>query len=599
MRAIVLGGLIVLLFSAGTAIAQESTWEVIQNHILSGNCTSCHRSGTSFARQSGLVLTEDLAYDQLVDVSPTNLAARSDGLLRVSSVGGLPGLSQSFLWEKINVAEQEHFYDDHPNYGALMPLGQPSLTNGQLAFMKNWILGGAPRTGIVADRALLEDTSRYEPPAFRALDPPEQGIQLHLGPFDVWPSEKYDREFLYFEPYKTEEDLFVSRYEISYRPGSHHFILYNYPEEERVPPERTFRDIRDAQGRLNLGTALEIGRLFPFSFFVGSQVPYMNYHFPPGVALRLPAGSGFDMNSHSVNRSGETQVGEVYVNLHTKDKSEVLHIADYGNFGNFDISLPPNQVTTLSKTFTFEETQHVLQMWSHAHEHMTEFRVERVGGESDGELLYWSNDWEHPPVLELDPPLTFQQGDQIRLVTTYNNTTDSTIKYGLLSSDEMQFLFYIYFTGDLVPGDYNGNGNLDAADIDLLSVEVREGHHPRAFDLNRDGFVNQEDRRAWVETHKRTYFGDSDLDGQFATSDLVAVFQAGQYEDALTGNSSWATGDWDGDGDFGTGDLVLAFQSGGFEQGPRPAAEEVPEPSSALVLVCSAGLLLGVRGRRP
>ena len=80
---------------------------------------------------------------------------------------------------------------------------------------------------------------------------------------------------------------------------------------------------------------------------------------------------------------------------------------------------------------------------------MTEFRIEGVGGEHDGRLLYWTNDWEHPPLLHLDPPMTFEAGDQVRLVTTYNNDTNDTINFGLLSSDEMQFMFYMYFTGEL------------------------------------------------------------------------------------------------------------------------------------------------------
>src|SRR5262245_57042032 len=135
MRKIASSCVFACAFWPAVLAAQEpSTWNTIQTHILNGTCTSCHQSGTSFARQSGLVLTDDIAFDQLLNVTPTNLAARADGLLRVSSVGGSPGLYQSFLWEKINAAEQDHFYDDHPNYGALMPLGKPSLTNGQLAF---------------------------------------------------------------------------------------------------------------------------------------------------------------------------------------------------------------------------------------------------------------------------------------------------------------------------------------------------------------------------------------------------------------------------------------------------------------------------------
>ena len=429
--------------------AQSDTWSVIQERILNRNCISCHNAGSSFVRQSGLVLTSDVAYTNLIDVTPKNPAAAADGLVRVSSAGDLSAPQKSFLWEKINAPEQSHFYQDHPDYGAMMPLGLPPLTNGELAFIKAWILAGAPETGVVADETLLADTTRYEEPEFIPLDPPEHGFQLHVGPFEVWLEEIFDREFLFFVPLVTETDLFVKRYEISYRPGSHHFLIFHYPPGASTPTPNVYRDMRTPSGTPNLQNLLQLRLLFPFYFFIGTQVPYTNYAFPPGVALRLPPGLGFDLNAHSVNRSDTTRLGEVYTNLYLVDRSEVQHIADYDNFGNYDIFLPPNQVTTLSKTFYVSETRHIIQMWSHSHEHTVEFRVEGVGGEHDGQLLYWNNDWEHPPLMRLDPPLTLRAGDGVRLVTTYNNWTDQAIHFGPLSSDEMQFLFYIYYTDEV------------------------------------------------------------------------------------------------------------------------------------------------------
>lgn len=575
-----------------TCVAQESTWQTIQSHILDGNCASCHSAGNSFARQSGLELTSDVAYQQLVDVLPTNPAARADGLQRISSTGGPIGLFQSYFWEKINAADQDHFYNDHPNYGSLMPLGDQSLTNGQLDFIRNWILQGAPETGTVVDVSLLEDNTRFEPPEFRVLDPPESGIQLHLERFDVWSSETHDREFLYYQPYPTTEDQFISRFEISYRPGSHHFILYHYDENDREPTPGVFRDVREQNGRVNIRNAFDVGRLFPFQYYVGSQQPYTNYSFPAGVALKLPRGKGFDLNSHSVNRSGETRDGEVYVNLHTVEEDDIIHVAQYGSFNNTDIYLPPHQQTTISRVFEFEETSHVLQMWAHAHEHMTEFIVEHVGGEKDGELIYWSNDWEHPPGLEFNEPLTFEVGDRVRLKTTYVNDTDDEIEFGLLSSDEMQILFFVYYTGSNLTGDYNTDGVLDVADIDKLSRKVRENTHKLAFDLNTDGLVDFEDRRIWVEDLANTYFGDSNLDGVFDSADLVEVFAAGEYEDGISANSSWSEGDWDGDGEFGTSDLVLAFSADGYDRGPRQPIADVPEPRSIVLLALGFAILV-------
>ena len=116
------------------------------------------------------------------------------------------------------------------------------------------------------------------------------------------------------------------------------------------------------------------------------------------------------------------------------------------------------------------------------------------------------------------------------------------------------------------------------------------------MDLTDDGLVNQADRLFWVKDREVmfSYFGDANLDGTFDTSDLVAVFQSGEYEDGVAANSSWSTGDWNGDNEFDTGDLVFAFQDGGFEQGPREV-NAVPEPTSFVMLMAG---LVGVVIRR-
>jgi hypothetical protein len=143
-------------------------------------------------------------------------------------------------------------------------------------------------------------------------------------------------------------------------------------------------------------------------------------------------------------------------------------------------------------------------------------------------------------------------------------------------------------------GDFDADGVLTAADIDLLSIEVLQGTHSSRFDLNGDRMVDRADRTVWVETIRNTYFGDANLDGQFNSGDLVHVFQAGKYEDATEDNASWSEGDWDGDRDFTSSDFVVAFQGAGYEQGPRPMA--VPEPTGVTTLLISVlGATIAVR----
>ena len=419
-----------------------STWDVIQTVILDKNCVECHVAGASFATQSDLVLTSNVAYSQLVNRTPNNPTARADGLTLVGTEG-LASAGKSFLWEKINAPNQAHYFDDHQGYGALLPLGKPPLTNGELEFVLQWILAGAPSSGNVVDLGLLDDTERYELPEFEPLPVPTSGVQFHLGPWDVAPN--FEREFFYYEPLNNDQPLFVNRVDMAMRPGSHHLILYDLSDnipEILVPEPQVFREIRDANGNYIPSTLMITSHL---NFVTGTQWPRMTYHYPPGVAMRIPADAGFDINAHYVNRSSEIIQGEIYANLHTVDSSQVEHVAERLFMNNVDINLPPNATTTLNKTFVVDKKVQIFQLFSHAHEHMTEFRVFIDGGPRDGELVYIAYDWEHPPILELNPTLTLEAGQGLRLQATYNNDTNSTINFGFLSSDEMMILFGAYY----------------------------------------------------------------------------------------------------------------------------------------------------------
>ncbi len=108
---------------------------------------------------------------------------------------------------------------------------------------------------------------------------------------------------------------------------------------------------------------------------------------------------------------------------------------------NFDIDLPPGQVTTLEKEFRFKEQRHIFQLVSHAHDRMTDFRATVVGGQRNGELVYTAQDWEHAPLIELDPPLVLEAGEGLKITATYNNQTDRRLFFGFTRKDEMMILY--------------------------------------------------------------------------------------------------------------------------------------------------------------
>ena len=431
----------------------RDTWTIINQDILTPKCSICHYDGSFYAEISDLVLTESIAYEQLINRTPDNIYAINNGLTLLSDNGGLLGLLLSYLWEKININNEQHFYSEHPLYGEIMPLGGPYLTNGELDFIEDWIWEGSPETGVVADPLILNDNSTYEPPEFEILEPPVLGIQYHIGPFEVLPDT--EREFLYYFP-PIDNEYYVNRLEVSMAPGSHHFIAYQFSDNSVLdePDENTYRDLHAPYAN-TFETFMNISALNEHIFVFGTQWPSWDYSFPEGVALKVDSEYGLDLNPHYFNYSDDIIYGELYFNLHTSMPQDVEHVAGILQLNNNDIYLPANQETVLEKTFSYNAILNsmnienssgttslkIFQLFSHAHQLMTRFDIILVSANGDEELIYTALDYQHPPILQLNPPLEIQPGQSLISRATYNNTTNESVTFGLFSTNEMMIVF--------------------------------------------------------------------------------------------------------------------------------------------------------------
>lgn len=185
------------------------------------------------------------------------------------------------------------------------------------------------------------------------------------------------------------------------------------------------------------------------------------------------------------------------------------------------------------------------------------FELDRPVNPNDantGHVLVDRVDYDDDPAWPTTP---VGQGSSLQRVlpTDYGNFPASCVA-GTPSPGTAEFI--------AIDSDVNGDGRTDSLYIDMVCSAVHDGE--AEFDFNQDGQVNLTDFEFFVGKVLRTHPGDANVNGIFNSGDLVAVFVAGEYEDQVDANSTWAEGDWNCDREFDTRDLVAAFQAGAYVQ---------------------------------
>ena len=146
-----------------------------------------------------------------------------------------------------------------------------------------------------------------------------------------------------------------------------------------------------------------------------------------------------------------------------------------------------------------------------------EFLQVYVDGELEGEQAF-------PPGDQSDAPISI--GDRLTATQPLLGIVDEVGLFSsALSEEDLNRIMIDGLRATLVgnSGDFDGNGQLDAADIDALSAAISVGTNDLQYDLNGDALVSQDDLIVWVHDLKNTYIGDADLNGEFNSGDLVVV----------------------------------------------------------------------------
>lgn len=420
--------------SGSPAPPGSTTFARLQAAVFAPSCafSACH--GASNSSGSGLTLVGDGVYEALVGAASTQATARADGLRRV--VAGKP--DSSLLWHKVNGYTAGHHARD---YGAPMPFGGQPLPAGQVEFIRQWIAGGASRTGDGVNPDLL--AGAVTPVTYTPLAPPGTGYQVKLAPFTVPASS--EREIFSYLPVGNTQVAYVNRIQTSMRAGSHHFVLYSFAEGTPtaiLPASGTVRDLRDASGNYQVAT---LASMAFHVFFAGTQTSTSDFTLPSGVAIKLPANALLDVNAHNVNATTVSTVGEGEANLYTVPAAQVQFEATALNLNNTDLTLPAGRDTTIRKAFRFSKLTRVVMLTSHMHKRGTRFVIRISGGARDGEVVYQSDAWDHPPIVSFATPITLNAGEGLVSEVTYHGDPAKVVRFGLTAEDEMDIIFGYWY----------------------------------------------------------------------------------------------------------------------------------------------------------
>ena len=168
-----------------------------------------------------------------------------------------------------------------------------------------------------------------------------------------------------------------------------------------------------------------------------------------------------------------------------------------------------------------------------------------------------------------------------RVITTDANGAASVHAVDLDGDGDLDVLSASSYRYDSKVAWYeNTDGRGTFSEQRVISSSAEGADSVSAADLDGDGDMDVLSadffKVAWHENLSDPplpKLGDANGDGRFDSSDLITVFQAGEYEDGVPRNSTFAEGDWNGDREFDTRDLVAAFQAGTYVNGALPAVD--------------------------
>jgi hypothetical protein len=267
------------------------------------------------------------------------------------------------------------------------------------------------RRALALALALSTSCSDDEPP----LPPLGEWLGLLSGNWSLAPGEE---KYVCVRA-TLSHDIHVARFRPEAGVGTHHTLLTVTSDAE---PD----GVSDCDGYEN-------GQVALFASGYGTE----ELALPPGVAVRVGAGTKLLLNVHLLNTTTEAQAGATGTSVFLVDAGEVVERAEVFLAGKVDdLEVIPGE-STQRGTCTFAAASNVYAIMPHMHARGSHIAVAARRAAGDATLLDEPFDVDDQRYRVTDPATPMAAGDRLEVTCTYQNTTPITYGFGPLSSDEM------------------------------------------------------------------------------------------------------------------------------------------------------------------
>jgi mono/diheme cytochrome c family protein len=386
--------------------------------VIFGNCVSCHRPGQA----APFVLT-----------SYEDVAKRAELIAKVTESRYMPP------WKAVK--GHGEFKDER------------RLTDEQIAAIREWVKGGAPRG----------DASKMPPlPTFTdgwQLGQPDLILEMPVS-FTV-PASGPDIYRNFAIPTGLTEDKWVRA--VEYRPSARravHHALFSFVRGGAVAK------LEGRGGRPGFGGAMPVAFIpnFQPSGDLGAwSVGMSTREFPAGIARRLGKGSDLIVQLH-FHPTGKQEVERSTVGIYFADGPPEVRVATpavpgfFGFLANIDIP-PGDKAYTITAALPIGRDMRLLSITPHAHYLGKEVRADATLPDGTTKPLLWIQDWDFnwQDRYDYKEPILLPKGTRIDVSITYDNSADNPrnpcnpprrVRWGLQSFDEMGSVAFLMLPVD-------------------------------------------------------------------------------------------------------------------------------------------------------